>query len=443
MKNPVLSTEPNNRSLLQTAFRTLLDNTADLIFIKDRDLRYVAASDPFVKMTGKEHPDQVIGHTDTEIFEDQTLARRYRTDDLKLFESGQDLTEYVEPLADESGYARYASTSKYILRNAQGDIIGILGISKDITTEYLARQHYHQELTYLFTLPADTYAAVFIDIDDWRIVSQRRQLVDDSTMQSCHTVDALLDFALASFVDPCSDAAGFYRKFSPPFLNRINNRGQTHLSFTYLRRMADGKIRWVNNEVHFLIDPETGHLCVMLSARDVDAQKREEHKILSAARLDQMTMLLNRETAISQIREILEAEPDSLHALFMLDIDNFKSLNDTLGHQAGDAFLITLAHKLQNNFRERDVVARLGGDEFIVFMHRIADPAAIDRKARRLLDVIRETCAPFTHIQLSCSIGISVADSVETTFEQLYSQADQALYQAKRNGKNRYHVARP
>ena len=438
MKKSDFFPDIHNPELLLTAFQTLLDNSSDMVFVKDKNLRYLAASDPFVQMTGKSHKSEIINHSDLEIFEDEDLAQRYRADDLKLLESGQNLVEYIEPLADESGYARYASTSKYILTDSQGEVIGILGISKDITTEYLARQHYHQELRYLFSLPADTYAAVFIDIDDWRIVSQRRQPVDNGMLQTFLTVDELRRSALESIVDPDCDAAAFYKNFAPHALNTISCSGQDYLFFHYQRKMADQTVRWVRNEIHFLIDPETGHLCIMLLARDIDAQKQEEQKIITAARLDQMTMVLNRETAIRQIREILATEPDSLHALFMLDIDNFKSLNDTLGHQAGDTFLITLARKLQISFRERDVVARLGGDEFIIFMRSISDPSAIERKARRLLDIIRETCAPYTNIQLSCSIGISVPASADTTFDQLYAQADRALYQAKGNGKNQY-----
>ena len=138
--------------LIKSAFNVIVDNTDDLIFIKDSNLVYQAASMPFVKMAGKASVSEIVGHTDLEIFEDEQLARRYIADDHRLLSEGNDLVDYVEPITVDNGKARYGSTSKYILRDTKGVIIGLLGITKDITTEYLARKRYQQELEYLFEL---------------------------------------------------------------------------------------------------------------------------------------------------------------------------------------------------------------------------------------------------------------------------------------------------
>jgi len=438
MKHIPFSHNTDNSALLLSAFYTFLENDSDMVFIKDSNLTYVAASDPFVKMTGKTDSLQLLHKTDFEIFEDQTLAQRYRTDDLKLIENGQNLTNYIEPLTDENGYARYASTSKYILSDSEGNFMGILGISKDVTREYFTQQQYQKELRYLFELPADTYAAVFIDIDDWRIINQRRQLVSDTTMPACFTVEALLDSANRSFADPQCDAADFYRSLSPDRLYRIYSQGQTQLSFTYRRKMDNNVIRWIKNELRFITDPENGHLCVMLSAKDIDSQKRRELDLVTSAKLDKMTMLLNRESAIRKTDRILTVHSNALHALFMIDLDNFKSLNDTFGHQAGDEFLIMFSQKLKQSFREDDVVGRIAGDEFVILMSNIPDASAAAGKAERLLETIHGLCGLYPSLQLSASIGISLYPQCGTCFSELYSQADSALYQAKKNGKSQY-----
>lgn len=424
--------------LIRAAFQTMLDSTNDMVFVKNKDLVYMAASMPFVKMVGKEKVEEIIDHTDIEIFEDGNLAERYVADDRKLMDDGVNLVDYVEPITEENGQPRYGSTSKYLLYNEEGGIIGILGITKDITKDYIARQQYQQEIKYMFELPKNAYAVTYIDIDNWRIISQRRQLILEGTYQACHTVEGLCEAALDSIVDESSDVAAFYRNFSPDNLKKIYESGRTSISFKYQRYLSDNSIRWVRNDVRLIMDVESGNLCAILSAKDIDAQKQKEQKLLLAARMDKMTMLLNRETTMEEIRSILKKEGDSKHALFMTDVDNFKILNDTLGHRAGDKFLIDLADEIKKCFGVFDVVGRIGGDEFFALMKNVPDTETVEQKAQDLLNAIQRVCSSYLDIPLSGSIGISLYPENAATLEELYEKADSALYEAKRNGKNRF-----
>lgn len=425
-------------NLINIAFKTMLDNTRDMVFVKDVNSVYVAASLPFVKMVGKEWAEDIIGHTDLEIFEDKDLARRYLVDDKKLFDNGEDLVDYIEPITSDNGQARYGSTSKFIMRNSRGEILGVLGITKDITRDYIARQHYQRELQYLFELPKDTYAVSYIDIDSWRIISQRRQMIDEGEMQACFTVEELLDAAVESIVEKNSEAAKFYRNFVPAILWNVYSSGKMNLSFKYQRRMSDGSVRWVRNDIRFLTDIDSGHLCAMLSAKDIDAEKKEEQKMYVAAKMDRMTMLLNRETTMESIRSILAQEYDRTHVLYMIDIDNFKMLNDTLGHQTGDEFLIALSAELKKVFRESDVVGRIGGDEFFALMRNVNGMHKMVEKGKELLSTIQQVCTAYPNIPLSGSIGISIYPENGKSLDALYAEADAALYQAKKKGKNQF-----
>lgn len=425
-------------TLIRAAFQTMLDSTKDMVFVKNKDLVYMEASMPFVKMVGKEKAEEIIEHTDIEIFEDENLARRYVADDRKLMAGGVNLVDYVEPITEEDGQPRYGSTSKYLLSNEDGEVIGILGITRDITRDYIARQQYHQEIKYMFELPKNAYAVTYIDVDSWRIISQRRQLIQDGTYQACHTVGSLCEAALDSIVDEYSDVAGFYREFTQDNLRRIYESGRTSISFKYQRYLSDNSIRWVRNDVRLLMDIESGHLCVILSAKDIDAQKQKEQKLLVAARMDKMTMLLNRETTMEEIRSTLKLEPESMHALFMIDADNFKMLNDTLGHQAGDKFLIDLACEIKKGFRGTDIVGRIGGDEFFALMKNVPNTEVAERKAQNLLNAVQSVCSAYPDIPLSGSIGVSLYPENADNLEELYAKADSALYEAKRNGKNQF-----
>lgn len=428
--------------LIDAAFEMLMQNGKDIIFVKDADLVYRAASMQFVRMVGKERLDQVVGKKDAEIFEDKSLAKRYVADDKKLIKSGKHREDYVEPITDgNDGLARYGSTSKYLLWDENGKVKGILGITKDITRDYIARQHYQQELRYLFALPNDTYAVSFIDVDDWRIISQRRQFIAEGTFQESQTVEDLVEAARASIIEENCGAAVFYNNFTQTFLREIYETGRMHLNFRYQRRVGDNMVRWVHNDIRFIIDVDSGHLCAMLSAKDIDEEKREEQKLVTAAKMDKMTMVYNRETTMDMIRKILAEESDSSHVLFMIDVDNFKNLNDSRGHQAGDEFLIDLAAEIKGSFRETDVVGRIGGDEFFALMRNVPEDSITLRKAQELLNTMQEVCEDYKDLKLSTSIGISMYPQDGMTLEALYAQADGALYEAKRKGKNRFMFA--
>lgn len=426
------------KSLIEVAFRAVLDNTEDMMFIKDANLCYVAASMPFVKMVGKQNAEEIIGRSDLDIFDDENLARRYIADDRKLIARGDNLINYIEPITDEDGHPRYGSTSKYLLIDRNNQFVGLLGVTRDITRDYIAKQHYQQELTYLFKLPPDTYAVSYMDVDEWRIISQRKQKIEGGTIQSCYTVESLVEAAQMSIVDTECEAAEFYHNCTKEYLKEIYASGRIELSFTYRRKLGENIIRWVHNEVRFLTDAENGHLCVMFTAKDVEAKKREEEKLVMAAQMDKMTMVLNRETAMEYIREALDTKADYRHALFMIDVDNFKNLNDTLGHQTGDKFLIAMAGEIKNNFRNDDVVGRIGGDEFFVLMKNVSDMPEAKKKAQELLTNIRKVCDTYESAALSVSMGIGLYPQDGKSLEELYAKADEALYEAKHKGKNQF-----
>lgn len=430
------------KTLMKAAFEAMLESTTDMVFLKTSNLVYQAASMPFIKMVGKSSVEDIIGKTDEEIFSDKELAKRYVADDHKLLEAGENLIDYMEPITDEDGHARYGSTSKYLLRDNDDNVIGILGVTRDITRDYFARQRYQQELKYLFELPEDTYAVCYVDIDAWRVISQRRQEIGQDTIQACQTVEEMCDAAKESIIDKECEASLFYRNFTRAKLWSIFASGRSNMTFKYERTLANGARRWVRNEIRFLTDVDSGNLCVMLTAKDIDAIKQQEQKLMVAARLDQMTMLLNRETSMEYIRQVLSNEHDRLHVLFMLDIDNFKALNDTFGHQVGDEFLIALAKELKHSFRESDVVGRIGGDEFFALMRNVSEISQVERKANDILNVVNKVASNYSQVKVSGSVGISLYPGNGRTLDEMYAKADEALYEAKRGGKNQYVFAK-
>jgi len=426
-----------NAKVLLSAFQTILDNSTDMMFIKNQDLTYLGASMPFVKMLGKNTVEEIIDHTDMELFDDPDLALRYVKDDRKLFSSGENLIDFIESLPEVDGHAHYGTTSKYILKDEAGATIGLLGITRDITKDILAKQSHQKELEYLFDLPEDTYMAVFMDINDWHIISERKQRVHDYELPSYHSIQELLD-SVTQVVPSNTPIYEFFMNFNPQHLRKIYESGKRNFFMEYPRKMPDGTLRWSVCEFTFLLDPENSHLCLMVAVRDIDPHKQSEYQIRKAAATDEMTGLLNRAATMKQIQTFLHGDgAEGTHALMIIDVDNFKEINDTLGHRAGDQYLIDFAKTTKRCFRSDDIIGRIGGDEFFVLMKNVSSRVATEERAALLLKAM-QTAGNFDEsLHVSGSIGICFYRGDNSTLDQLYERADQALYEAKRQGKNR------
>jgi diguanylate cyclase (GGDEF)-like protein/PAS domain S-box-containing protein len=185
-------------------------------------------------------------------------------------------------------------------------------------------------------------------------------------------------------------------------------------------------------------DHNPEHLIAVIE--DVTDRKRSEAQIAHMAHHDALTDLPNRVLLQERLKEALLRVPrgESL-AVFYLDLDRFKTINDTLGHSIGDELLKAVADRLRGCARETDTVARLGGDEFAIIQTAIEQPSDAATFARRIRDAITEPYQLEGHLIIAdVSIGISIAPGDATELEQLLKNADMALYGAKADGRGNF-----
>ena len=193
---------------------------------------------------------------------------------------------------------------------------------------------------------------------------------------------------------------------------------------------------WLECESHIDRDKETGHLIISHILRDIDSRKREELLLRKEAETDALTGLYNRSAGTRRIlRELLEFKPGENDAFILVDLDYFKNLNDTLGHQYGDQALKDVAHILESHVRKDDVVCRLGGDEFVIFLKNIPMEAARNSLNRLLKKLVLAYENEGQKAQIHASAGLTFMTEVGTDFDELYRYADNALYEAKRRGR--------
>ena len=200
-----------------------------------------------------------------------------------------------------------------------------------------------------------------------------------------------------------------------------------HLRGTYVPDVVDGQV-----------------LGAYVLMSDVSAEKAAEARLAQLARTDTLTGLCNRHAFNEKLADALARSRRSEMpiALFFLDVDKFKRINDTLGHAAGDEVLRTFAQRLRTSVRETDVVARLAGDEFVVILERLHTPAEPQFIARKILAAINR---PFevagTSLDVTTSIGIAWQPDGRVQPNALLARADKALYEAKESGRNTFRMA--
>ena len=175
---------------------------------------------------------------------------------------------------------------------------------------------------------------------------------------------------------------------------------------------------------------------------DIDTEKRKAQELEEKADQDSLTLLYNKQAARRNIEQYLERmRSGEQAAMLLIDIDNFKQINDTYGHLFGDAVLQESASELKRLFRSGDVVARIGGDEFLIFMKNIKSH---ENAVSRAEQIVESFCGIFRkelkERHPSCSIGITYCPDDGTTYEGLFRHSDDALYTAKRHGKNSYRI---
>jgi diguanylate cyclase (GGDEF)-like protein/PAS domain S-box-containing protein len=206
---------------------------------------------------------------------------------------------------------------------------------------------------------------------------------------------------------------------------------------------TDGRVVWMMSDVSMVSAPDGTPEYTIVLAADITASKELEHKLEYQAYHDPLTKLANRALLRDQMEQAWErrTEPGRL-ALLFVDLDRFKEVNDTRGHEAGDELLILVARRLMSSVRGGDKVARFGGDEFVV----VCEDVASRDEAVQIAGRIRENLALTYRLSsgealVHASVGIAIDDGQESV-DDLLRDADMAAYRAKELGRNRVELAR-
>lgn len=310
------------------------------------------------------------------------------------------------------------------------------------------------------------FYCIFIDIHEWKnaqeklaeseqryayILSQTRDVIFEwnfQTKEIFHSPNFVDRFGYAAptqnFPQSVVEQGMVFSGDVEEFLELYHRyeQGAKSVNVEFRIRDAGGNYVWCRSRSSGIYDSQGRLLKVLGMLYDIDHDKKELNQVTEQARRDPLTGLYNKEATEERITSYLECQREP--ALFMvIDVDNFKNVNDTLGHIYGDAVLSDISSRLNSLFRSSDVIGRVGGDEFVVFLPGIREERDARRRIENAAEVFHRTYNNGKIIyHLSGSIGAARFPEDGSTYLELFENADRAMYYAKKHGKNQYALYR-
>jgi diguanylate cyclase (GGDEF)-like protein/PAS domain S-box-containing protein len=412
-----------SHSLLET----IIDTAPVRIFWKNRESRYLGCNPAFARDAGATSPQAIIGSDDYQWCW-KTHADLYRKDDEMVINSGVPKLSYEEPQTTPDGKAVCLRTSKVPLRNSKNKIIGVLGIYQDITEQ----KRVYDSMRLATTIYQSSNEAIMVTDENNLII----QINPAFTRMTGYEMADVIGKSPEMFRSGRHDSV-FYQEIWRKLMAEdywqgeiwdLRKDGTIHAKW-----LSISIIRHANGGIHYHV----------AQFSDITEKKKKDELILSQANYDQLTGLPNRNLFKDQLEmEIKKSYRNgSLLSVLFLDLDHFKDINDTLGHDKGDDLLREVSIRVKSCVGRNDTVARLGGDEFAIILPNLINHERVEVIAELIIQALNK---PFhfnrsrTKYYISTSIGIVFYPQDGTNMKSLMKHADQAMYAAKLEGRNRF-----
>ncbi len=415
--------------------RALLDTFPFMVWMKDKDSRFLACNVAFAKVAKQLSVHDLEGKTDYDYFE-AAAAASYIEGDQQVMQSGLSLTA-VEPIVKSDGETHWAETFKSAVV-VNNEVIGTVGFARDVTKEqYLYAEIAKRQQDYMTLVNNLPIIIVRYDLECKRIFI---------STYSKDEYDVLTKSAMLKTPE---------QVWSPYVLNMTGRefmlklkkvmQTQKEQSFELHSRDADTVL------VHQVkLIPEydenrnvTGALTI---ATDITENAEYRQTIEHLAFHDALTDLPNRRLFNQELNKAL-ARADLNHtvfAVFIMDLDHFKTINDTMGHAIGDKLLIAVADRIKHNADANYLFARMGGDEFAILIHDYENAEDLISKSSSLLkQIVQPYEIDGAGYFVSASIGVACYPKDSRDVDDLIKYADSAMYSAKQKGRNNFQLYSP
>jgi diguanylate cyclase (GGDEF)-like protein/PAS domain S-box-containing protein len=428
----VAALETSKRSLERTNswFDAALKNMAHGLCMFDRNQRLIICNRRYAELYGLTPEQTMPGTTLCAILEARVAAGRAPADAQRYIESRLEEVSRSEPcyVVDQLDNGRVYAISHRPMQEG-----GWVAIHEDLTDIRAAEGRAEMATRELVAQRHAMDQAVMVSLTDaeWRITFVN----DKFCLSSGYPAEEVLGANHRIFVSGVH-SADFFRSLYGRIMSGEIWRGEI------CNKAKDGSLYWIDTTIVPRFDQEGKLLAYMAISMDITVRKHAEAQFAYLDRHDALTGIANRAVLLEKMEEAaarLRRQGEAF-TIFVLDLDGFKYINDTLGHSGGDELLKQLAQRLKSSIRGFDVLARLGGDEFAIIQIGATNQreGAIGL-ANRLLELI---ATPFDldghNVTIGTSIGIALAPESGIDSGELLKRADLALYRAKSEGRNNF-----
>jgi len=372
-----------------------------------------------------EDAEQAVGKTDLDLHPKE-LAEKYRADDAEVMAARQQ--KHVEELVFDGNNVQWVETYKTPIIDEQGNVLGTVGFASDITE----RKQAEAELR---------IASVAFESQEGIMITNANSLIlrvnQAFTESTGYSAEEIVGQTPRLFKSGRHDAV-----FYAAMWESIHRTGSWQGEIWDRRKNGEIYPKWLT--ITAINDADGTVTNYVGTHTDITERKVAEEEIKNLAFYDPLTRLPNRRLLIDRLQQASASSARSGRegALLFIDLDNFKILNDTLGHDIGDILLQEVAHRLESCVREGDTVARLGGDEFVVMLEDLSEHAleAADQTeavGEKILASLNQPYLLATHeYRNTPSIGAILFNGHKQPIDEMMKQADIAMYQAKQAGRN-------
>ncbi len=429
LKIKELNEKASEQQHLENVYRSVVDSTSDSIYLVDEHGRYLFINNHHLERLGIPK-DQIIGRSYGE-FHPPEESREFTEMLRKVFSTGESFQHEHKSQRDNKHFFRTFSPVKE--HNAQKKITGVVVISKDITE--------HKRVEEAIRESEQKYRSILENIEDgYAEVDLAGNIVffNDSILKMLgYSRNELAGMNYRDVVDK-DTVIMLFQIFNEVYETGKSSRG---VEIEVIRK--NGSIRNVEASISLILDAKGHGTGFRNFIRDVTERKGSEETIKRLAYHDALTGLPNRILFGDRLNmAIARAKRNRQYlAVMMLDLDNFKVINDTLGHHIGDQLLQRVGNRMTGLLRKEDTIARMGGDEFLLLLPEIQKLEDATTIAQKIIEAFQ---APFfidnRKLRATTSIGIALYPNDSEDPDALIKNADIAMYRAKASGRDNYQL---
>ncbi|HRT35738.1 MAG TPA: PAS domain S-box protein [Smithellaceae bacterium] len=413
-------------------YRNILYSIQEGYFELDLAGNYTFVNDANCRLLGYSR-DEIIGMNSRQHMPYEDNYKKASQAYTKLFLTGKPIESMEIFSVKKDGTPVIYETSVTLIKDAQGKAIGFRGVSRDITERKQMEEQIRQS--------EERYRTIIEQMEDGYFetdLSGRFTFVNDAECRNTgYSCEEIIGKKSSLFVDEKT-----YKELFNLFSN-IYQTGKPIKSYDLALFKKDGTRTYNEISVNLIRNAQGESVGFRGIARDVTERKRQEEQIQYLATHDGLTGLPNRTLFGQLLNHAIQAAKryNRKLAVFFIDLDRFKIINDTLGHEAGDQLLQEIAVRFRQTLRATDVVARLGGDEFVAMIEEINDAGQAITVAHKLLaEAMKPVSIMSQECRVTASIGICIYPKDGDDEQTLMKNADIAMYSAKEAGKNNFQL---